>query len=243
MMLSTKQLSIVTLVLSIYSVALYIIYLNFPSLGEDEIIHIKYPRNLEDAKQLGVVLSRYTDKHYYIVLSAVVALYIVLQSFAIPGSLFLTFLSGYLFNFYHACLLVCTCSAIGASVCYFFSQWIGRELIIKYYPEKIDAWQREVDKHRSNIFNYIFFLRVTPFFPNWFINMTSPIINVPLMPFFFGTMLGVAPPSFVFIQAGKTLNLITDTNQIWSWNSVVLLTFFASLSLLPVFFKKKDEVK
>ena len=36
-----------------------------------------------------------------------------------------------------------------------------------------------------------------------FINITSPIINVPLTLFFVGTFIGVAPPSFVYISAGK----------------------------------------
>lgn len=48
----------------------------------------------------------------------------------------------------------------------------------------------QVDKHREHLINYIIFLRITPFLPNWFINITSPVINVPLGVFFFGTFLG-----------------------------------------------------
>lgn len=50
------------------------------------------------------------------------------------------------------------------------------------------CWQ--VDKHRDHLINYIIFLRITPFLPNWFINITSPVINVPLGVFFIGTFLG-----------------------------------------------------
>lgn len=50
------------------------------------------------------------------------------------------------------------------------------------------SWQ--VDKHRDHLINYIIFLRITPFLPNWFINITSPVINVPLGVFFVGTFLG-----------------------------------------------------
>lgn len=48
----------------------------------------------------------------------------------------------------------------------------------------------QVDKHREHLINYIIFLRITPFLPNWFINITSPVINVPLGVFFMGTFLG-----------------------------------------------------
>ena len=42
--------------------------------------------------------------------------------------------------------------------------------------------------------------RITPFLPNWFINIVSPVIGVDLRPFWIGTFIGVAPPSFVAIQ-------------------------------------------
>jgi hypothetical protein len=48
---------------------------------------------------------------------------------------------------------------------------------------------------------------------------------------------GVAPPSFFFIQAGTTLQLMTNTNAVWSWHSAAMLGFFAVLSLLPVVYK------
>ena len=49
----------------------------------------------------------------------------------------------------------------------------------------------QVARHREHLLNYIIFLRITPFLPNWFINITSPVINVPLMPFFLGTFIGM----------------------------------------------------
>jgi len=48
----------------------------------------------------------------------------------------------------------------------------------------------QVERHRDHLFNYIVFLRITPFLPNWFINMVSPVINVPLSTFFIGTFFG-----------------------------------------------------
>lgn len=102
----------------------------------------------------------------------------------------------------------------------------------------------QIKKHENNLLNYIIFLRVTPILPNWFINIASPVIDVPIWPFFMGTLLGVAPPSFLFIQAGTTLQMMTNANVVWSWSSIATLAFFAVLSIAPVFYKKlkvKDE--
>uniref|UniRef100_A0A8D8M5H4 Transmembrane protein 41 homolog n=1 Tax=Cacopsylla melanoneura TaxID=428564 RepID=A0A8D8M5H4_9HEMI len=81
------------------------------------------------------------------------------------------------------------------------------------------------------------------FLPNWFINIAAPVVDVPIMPFYFGTFIGVAPPSFVAIQAGKTLQQMSSTSGTWSWGSVALLAVFAVISLVPIFIKKRLREK
>lgn len=44
----------------------------------------------------------------------------------------------------------------------------------------------QVVKRQGDLLNYIIFLRVTPLLPNTFINVTSPIVGVPLAPFMLG---------------------------------------------------------
>lgn len=102
----------------------------------------------------------------------------------------MSILSGFLFKFHVALSLVCTCSAIGASLCYLLSQLVGRRLVKHYFPERAQKWSEQVDKHRNELLSYILFLRMTPFLPNWFINLVAPVIGVPLYPFALGTFLG-----------------------------------------------------
>lgn len=44
--------------------------------------------------------------------------------------------------------------------------------------------------HQDNLLYYMIFLRVTPLFPNWFINIAAPIVEVPFMNFWLGTFIG-----------------------------------------------------
>uniref|UniRef100_A0A8C3C558 Transmembrane protein 41B n=1 Tax=Cairina moschata TaxID=8855 RepID=A0A8C3C558_CAIMO len=71
------------------------------------------------------------------------------------------------------------------------SYLVGRPVVYKYLTEKAVKWSEQVERHREHLINYIIFLRITPFLPNWFINITSPVINVPLKVFFIGTFLVV----------------------------------------------------
>ncbi|EFA02435.2 Transmembrane protein 41 homolog-like Protein [Tribolium castaneum] len=220
----TNSLSTRTALISVFIIfvsslfALFLVYKTFPQVTEEERQHIKLPWNIEDAKQLGIVLNS-------------------LQTFAIPGSLFLSVLSGFLFPFTVALTLVCTCSAVGASLCFLLSQLLGRKLVLKYFPEKAAAWGHQVNKHRDNLFNYVLFLRITPFLPNWFINLTAPVIGVPLVPFALGTFFGVAPPSFIAIQGGQTLQNMTADDFKISATSLVTLAVCGIIPLLPIVFK------
>ncbi|XP_031837874.1 transmembrane protein stas [Nomia melanderi] len=241
---STRQAVLTVTVIFVTSLsALFYVYTSFPELPENERQHMKLPLHIEDAKNLGKLLGRYKDLYYFEVLTGVFTTYIFLQTFAIPGSIFLSILSGFLFPFPLALFLVCTCSAIGASLCYLLSSLLGRKLLFKYFPTKAREWTQTVKKHRHHLFNYMLFLRMTPLLPNWFINLASPIIGVPITPFTLGTFFGVAPPSFVAIQAGQTLQNLTSSTDAWSWNSILILCVFAVLSLVPVLFKKKLEEK
>ncbi|XP_053976492.1 transmembrane protein 41B [Hylaeus anthracinus] len=241
---STKQAIVTVAVIFITSLsAMFYVYTSFPELAENERQHLKLPLHIEDAKNLGKLLSRYKDLYYFQVLAGLFLTYIFLQTFAIPGSIFLSILSGFLFPFPLALFLVCSCSAVGASLCYLVSSLLGRKLLFKYFPEKAQEWTQTIKKHKHHLFNYMLFLRITPLLPNWFINLASPVIGVPLAPFAMGTFFGVAPPSFVAIQAGQTLQNLTSSTDAWSWNSILILCLFAILSLVPVLFKQKLQEK
>merc|ERR1712141_239668 len=167
------------------------------------------------------------------------------MGFAIPGSIFLSIVSGYLFAFPIALFLVCFCSATGASLCYLLSYLAGRPLVQKYVPERATEWARKVERQneQNNILGYIIFLRITPFLPNWFINIVSPVLDIHLKPFWIGTFIGVAPPSFIAIQAGTTLQQLTSTTDALSFQSVAILVIFAFLSILPALLKNRLRTK
>ena len=160
-----ETLGPILLIFTIFSLsftAMMILYIKAPHLSDEDVGKVKLPRSLDDAKDLGRVLSRYKDDYYPHVLTAFVLTYIFLQSFAIPGSIFLSILSGFMFPFPIALFLVCLCSASGASFCYLLSSVIGRKLVRKYFPERIKKWKQQVDSHKVNDWTYVSFDGLNP---------------------------------------------------------------------------------
>jgi len=61
---------------------------------------------------------------------------------------------------------------------------------MKYLNTRIQEWQKKVTSKKSDLLYYMIFLRVTPIVPNWFINLASPLIDIPLFQFAAGTFIG-----------------------------------------------------
>ena len=55
-------------------------------------------------------------------------------------------------------------------------------------------------KRQDGLLNYMLFLRLTPTFPNMFINVASPIVNVPYHTFLLGTSIGCFPAAYVTVK-------------------------------------------
>jgi len=77
-----------------------------------------------------------------------------------------------------------------------------------------------------------------PLFPFFLINLAAGLTRLPLRTFVLGTMIGIIPGGFVYVNAGASLATITSLSDIASprvLGSFALLGLFA---LLPVLYNR-----
>ena len=147
--LGTKTAILLLLLIFFTSaLAMFLVWKTLPPIDPEDQEDLKFPSDIEEAKKLGNVLSRYKEQYYAQVLGGFLCVYVFLQTFAIPGSIFLSIISGFLFPFPVALFSVCFCSATGASFCYLLSYLVGRRLVRHYLPERSAQWSAKVDNHR-----------------------------------------------------------------------------------------------
>ena len=70
--------------------------------------------------------------------------YIFMQTFMIPGTIFMSLLAGALFGVFKGLFLVVFNATAGACSCFFLSKLIGRPLVSWLWPEKLRFFQAEV---------------------------------------------------------------------------------------------------
>uniref|UniRef100_A0AAV1TE74 VTT domain-containing protein n=1 Tax=Peronospora matthiolae TaxID=2874970 RepID=A0AAV1TE74_9STRA len=175
-------------------------------------------------------------------------IYVLKQTFAIPGSALLNVFAGAVLPVSLAFPLVCTLTTCGASCCYLLSKNLASEEIVQSLSERLLPGQllklrRKIDEARTQgqLPFVLLFLRVFPFTPNWFLNMASSWLQVPLQLFAPSVALGLLPYNFITVNAGAMLSSLRSTRDLMDPRTMGVLVLLALGMLIPAMMKKKAK--
>jgi uncharacterized membrane protein YdjX (TVP38/TMEM64 family) len=269
----------ISLVLLLFiSIILYKKFDMYSTVVEPVVSFITSSNSLEKIQSLAIPWKDMVNNNPSSSILLFCLVYIILQTFAIPGTAAMNFLAGYFSKsiyigltseqfavyipravLFMSCLIPCTCAAIGSSFCYLLSKSLGKSLISRIIGDRlIGTMQTKIRDHKHNLFYYFIFIRVTPILPNWGTNLASPHLNVPLKTFFWGTLIGVMPITWIQLQAGLLLEELTDSNRLdpdasqkftlWTLPNIMFMASVAILALLPpiltwIMSKSKSSMK
>lgn len=233
--LSVWEVAAASTVVLGFVVGLLCVYLTMPA---SDYSFLKLPHTLEDLQILRDHLESYTSDYTAQVLVGYCMVYIFMQTFMIPGTVFMSLLAGALFGVFKGVALVVFTATAGASSCYFLSKMIGRPILSSLCPDKLKFFQDQVAKRRERLLNYMLFLRLTPTLPNTFINFASPIVDVPYHTFFLATLVGLIPAAFVTVRAGLTLGELQSIGDLYDFQSIATLFLIGIASVTPTLVSK-----
>ncbi len=137
-------------------------------------------------------------------------LYIAIVALSIPVASFLTIIGGFLFGWAICGPVTVIAASIGASIIFLAAQTsIGHALRDKAGP----FISKLADGFRRDAFHYLLFLRLTPIFPFWVVNLAPAILHVPLRTFFIATALGIIPGTFAYAIVGAGLDSVIAAQE------------------------------
>ncbi|XP_033103864.1 transmembrane protein 41A-like [Anneissia japonica] len=209
-------------------------------------ILLSFPSSIEDLHNLSHILQEYKKDHAHYIMLLFCSAYIYKQTFAIPGSVFMNILGGSLFGLWVAFPLCCLLTAIGATFCYLLSLSFGRTVIMQYFSDKILAMEKKVQENLQSLFFFLLFLRLFPMSPNWFLNVSSPIVGVPISYFFSSVFIGLMPYNFMCVQTGCIISEIKTISDVFTSSILIKFAAIATVALIPAlvsFYMKKNEKK
>lgn len=190
---------------------------------------------LEALKANRQALLDYYASHKLLTVAGFMAIYIVQTALSLPGAAILSLAAGAVFGSIMGTVYANMAATIGATLAFLVTRYLLRDVVLTRFGAKLEGINRELE---SRGFNYLLFLRLVPVFPFFLINLAAGLTRLPLRIFFLGTMIGIIPGGFVYVNAGASLATIDSLAGIASprvLGSFALLGLFA---LVPVLYAK-----
>jgi uncharacterized membrane protein YdjX (TVP38/TMEM64 family) len=173
--------------------------------------------------------------HMLATVAGFMAIYIIQTALSLPGAAILSLAAGAIFGAIMGTVYAVISASIGATLAFLVTRYLLRDLVLSRFGSRLEGMNRELEQRG---FNYLLFLRLVPVFPFFLINLAAGLTRLPLGTFMLGTLLGIIPGGFVFVNAGASLATITSISGIATprvLGSFALLGLFA---LLPVLYTK-----
>ena len=143
-------------------------------------------------------------------LSAYVLIYAVSVALSFPGASLLTIAGGFLFGWVAAGFATVFAATVGATAVFLAARSsLGAALKARAGPfvTKLSSGFRE------NAMSYLLFLRLTPVFPFWLVNIAPAVFNVPVGTYVLATLVGIVPGTFAFAFIGSGLDSLIEAQE------------------------------
>ena len=188
-------------------------------------------------------LLEYYAAHKLIMVAGFMAIYIVQTALSLPGAAILSLAAGAIFGSIMGTVYANIAATTGATLAFLVTRYLLRDVVMNKFGSKLEGMNKELEERG---FSYLLFLRLVPLFPFFLINLAAGLTRLPLRMFFFGTMLGIIPGGFVYVNAGASLATIDSLSGVATprvLGSFALLGLFALVPVLYNKFKSNRGVK
>ncbi|MBO0345719.1 TVP38/TMEM64 family protein [Roseibium sp. CAU 1637] len=177
---------------------------------------VAYAYGLQDYLTLSALirehqaLSEFVEAHLIAALALYILIYIAAVALSFPGASFLTIAGGYLFGWMVSGTAAVLAATAGATLVFL----IARSSVGEVFRRKAGGWlARMREGFQNDAFSYMLFLRLTPIFPFWLVNMAPALLGVRLSVYSVATLLGIIPGTFAFSIVGSGLGSLIDAQE------------------------------
>ncbi|WFD44501.1 hypothetical protein MPSI1_003169 [Malassezia psittaci] len=220
---------------------LLIVHSSLPVFEEQDRDALRIPRNFQQLKALNDVLQNYSHTYFFRVLIAWTAIDLFLQTFSIPGSMYMSILAGAMWGMPFALPWVCMCIATGSTLCYLLSRYAGQVLLVfPSWDRRMQAWRSVVQQYDTHMLWYMSLLRMMPVPPDFMLNIMAPHLGVEIKLFWLSCFLGVISMTLIHTAIGEELSEMTSSDdfRFFSVKNMAIMLCIGAAIILPTLLKR-----
>ena len=210
-------------------VALVVAIVAFFALDGERYLSLDAVKSHRDA------LLAFTQAHFVASLVIAFVVYVAATALSVPGGLVLSLTMGFLFGRWLGTALVVIAATTGATLAFLAARYLFADAARRRMGalgEKVNAGFTE------NALNYLLFLRLVPLFPFFLVNLAPAFTSISVRTFVVGTLIGIIPGSFVFVNLGQTLSRIDSLSGLLSTETIAAFVLLGVLALVPVVIRR-----
>ena len=206
------------------------------------IIVVSYFIDLSEILSFSIIKDTYQDiqllvnKNYTLYFIIFFIFYVIVTTFALPISLLKTLLAGALFGFWPGLILVSFASSIGSTFCFLFSRYVLRNYTQVRFRKYLEKVNNGIEK---NGWLYLLFLRLSPIFPFFIINLVFGLTKMRALEFYLVSQVGMFIGTAIFVNAGVQIGNLNSIEEILTLKIIMSLTLIGIFPLLVKFIYKK----
>lgn len=148
-------------------------------------------------------LAAVVQEHFAVALMVYALTYTVAVALSVPGASFMTVAGGFLFGWWAGGLVTVFSATLGASLVFLAARSFLADLVRKWSGP---ALQKIAAGFRKDAFSYLLFLRLTPIFPFWLVNVGPALFGTRFDIYVWSTLIGIVPGTFAFTFLGAGLD-------------------------------------
>ena len=204
------------------------------SIAVGILISFRY-LNLETFQAYRQALADFHAGHRGLTVLGFMIIYIAQTALSLPGAAVLSVAAGAIFGTVMGTVYANIAATIGATLAFLVTRYLLRDTVLAKFGDQLEGINRELE---ARGLNYLLFLRLVPIFPFFLINLAAGLTRLPLRTFVVGTLLGIIPGGFVFVNAGASLATITSLSGILSARVLGSFALLGLFALIPALYNK-----
>jgi len=155
-------------------------------------------------------LAGIVDQNLVLALAAYLVIYSAAVALSFPGASLLTIAGGFLFGWLLGGVTTIFGATLGACAVFLVARSSFGEVLTNRAGPFLS---RLAEGFRKNAFHYLLFLRLTPVFPFWLVNIAPAIFKMPLPSYALATFVGIIPGTFAFTFIGSGLDSVIAAQE------------------------------
>jgi len=167
-------------------------------------------------------------------------IYIIMAAISLPVAGLLGLLSGMIFNFFDALMLVSFASTIGALLSFLLSRYLFQDYFKNKYIQQYNIINNGFMKNGAM---YLFALRMCILFPYFLVNVLTGLTTIKSWLFYIVSQIGMLPGTIIIILIGSKIDKIISSSLTIDTEIIILFTLIGLLPIISKMFFTKYILK